>query len=281
MSKHREEGGGRGTYLPLALVGVLAAGGITWWAVSQGGDDGTNDAAAGTTTTQMSDDEAFASAMAAHDHSEETSEKPEPTSTDDGETDTAGTEEESAAPAEASEEPVDEGVPEALAACTDEVDAAQTVADAAAVSAEHWKVHYTAQLKIDSGEYTFEEAGKDWANKKYGPEDVKRFNSAEKAYDKVAGACADLDVDALDQDYADAATDCVDRSALLADLVRTGAVVNQDWSDHVDQMAVKSETPVDEYYAWWIAEVKEAPKMMKPYEQAVKAFKDAPACEVG
>lgn len=282
MSKHREEGGGRGIYLPLALVGVLAAGGITWWAVAQGGDEGTDDPAAASTTSQVSDEEAFASAMAAHDHGEATSEETE-TSAEE----TSVTEEPAEEPAgetdepEETEEPVAEGVPEDLAACAGSIGAGEKAADAAAISAEHWRVHYTAQLKIDSGEYTFEQAGKDWANKKYGPEDVKRFKDAEKAFEKVGDDCSGLDVDALDTDYADAATACVERSALLADVVSTGAVVNQDWSDHVGQMAVKSETPADEYYEWWIDEVKEAPKLMKPYDRAVKTFKDAPACEVG
>lgn len=273
MSKHRpEDSAGWKTFLPLALVGVVAAGGITWYAVAQGsgGDGGSTDAAA-TTTSQMSEDEAFASAMAGHDHSEETSDPPEET--------TASTEQAEVTETE-SEEPVAEGVPEGLAACADSISTGETVAEAAAISAGHWKVHYQAQQKIDSGEYTFEQAGKDWANKKYGPEDVKRFNTANKAYDKVSDACADLDVDALNEEYADAATACVDRSSLLADVVKTGAVVNQDWSDHVDQMAVKSETPPDEYYEWWVEEVEEAPKLMKPYDQAVKAFKDAPACDV-
>lgn len=275
-----------GIYLPLGLVGVVAAGGIAWWAVAQGDDDGTTDAAAGATTSQVSDGEAFASAMAGHDHGGETSDPPaattdtaEPTEVTEEQEETAETE--GTAAEETSEETEPEGVPEGLVACADAISAGEAAAEAAAVSAEHWKVHYQAQEKIDSGEYTFEEAGKDWANKKYGPRDVKTFNTAKKAYDKVSGACADLDVDALDEDYADAATACVDRSVLLADVVRTGAVVNQDWSDHVDQMAVKSETPPDEYYEWWIEEVEEAPKLMKPYDRAAKAFRDAPACEVG
>lgn len=281
MSKHREEGGGRGVYLPLGLVGVLAAGGITWWAVSQGGDDGTPDAAA-STTSQVSDDEAFASAMAAHDHGEETSQETEPA---DGDTDPAGSTEEPAGStddAQQTQEPAPEGTPQALVRCADSVAAAQGVADAAATSAEHWKTHYTAQLKIDSGEYTFERAGKDWAaTKKLGPEDIKRFAAAQKAYDKVAGGCDDLDADTLEGEYADQATACIDRASALSNVVSTGAKVNKDWDDHIEQMKVKADTPADEYYTWWIQVVKDAPKGMKPYEQAVKTLGDAPACEVG
>ena len=282
MSKHRDESSGLGIYLPLGLVGVVAAGGIAWWAIAQGGDDETPDSAAGTTTSQVSDDEAFASAMAAHDHSEETSDPPESTTAGTEDAEVTEEPEETGSTETETEEPVAEGVPDELTACSESVAAAQEVADAAALSAEHWKTHYTAQLKIDSGDYTFEEAGKDWGEtKKLGPGDVKRFAAAEKAYSKVADACADLDVDALDEEYADQATSCVERASVLADVVKRGAAVNKDWDDHIEQMKVKADTPADEYYEWWIDVVKDAPKNMKPYDQAVKALKEAPACEVG
>ncbi|GAA5161797.1 hypothetical protein [Ornithinimicrobium tianjinense] len=269
MGRHtHNEGRSPGLLLPLGLVGVLAAGGVTWYAVTQGGDDRQPASAGSSSAASTSVDAAMASAIKdAHgDHAAVTSDAPAEVT-------------ETTAPAE--ETTVAEGVPDELAACAVAVGEGEQAAEAAALSAKHWKTHYVAQIKLESGEYTLEQTKKAWADTKVlGADDVKRFTDAKAAYDKVSGACSDLDPSALEGEYAEAGTACAERATVLADVVGTGKGVNDDWNAHLEQMKVKEQTPADEYYEWWIDVVEAAPKNMKPYEAAVKQLGSAPSCDV-
>ena len=269
MGRHtHNDGRGPGLLLPLGLVGVLAAGGVTWYAVTQGGDGRQPASAVPTSAVSASPDDAMASAIKdAHgDHAEETSAAPAQVT-------------ETTAPAV--ETTVAEGVPDDLASCALAVGAGERAAEAAALSAKHWKIHYGAQIKLESGEYSLARTKKAWADTKVlGPDDVKRFTDAEAAYDKVSGACSDLDPTTLEGGYAEDGTACAERATVLADVVSTGKGVNADWDAHLEQMKVKEQTPADEYYEWWLDVVKAAPKNMKPYEAAAAELGSAPSCDV-
>lgn len=270
MGRHSSnEGSGRALLLPLGLVGVLAAGGITWYAVTQGGDQpgGQSDIAVAST-----DDTLAQQIKAAHDHSGHTAAQAVQTP------DTSTITEDAAAETTV----VDAGLPAELTACVSAVQAGESVASAAALSAEHWKIHYTAQLKLQRGDYTLERTTQDWADTKVlGPDDVARFDRAQQSWDKVVNACAHLDPAALAADQAEPAADCVERAEALAVVATRGAAVNADWADHIEQMKVKADTPADEYYAWWIDVVEAAPDAMDPYEDAVADLADAPKCTLG
>ena len=164
----------------------------------------------------------------------------------------------------------------------DQVAAGDTLAEAAAISAKNWKTHYTQTIKLNAGDIELEEATRFWAETKAeGPADMERFAGAKESYDGSLGGCDGVTADdAGDAVDAGDLEDCVQRSEALATIAGRGEAVNSDWDAHLEQMKVKADTDPEEYYEWWLEVVEAAPKNMDPYEDAVEALGEAPACTI-
>lgn len=263
----------------LAIVGALVAAALIWFGVSRGlgGEDTASDGEDPVTNSDDAAASAFADAMG-DAHSEHTEEAEDSAATTEAAAEEATATEE---PAAASEEP-EEGLPEAVASCVTQVAAGEKVAEAAAISADHWKTHYSQTIMINAGEIEPEDATEPWAETKAaGPDDQKRFTAAQESYADAEGGCDGVTAeDAGDAVDAGDVEDCVTRSEALATVAERGEKVNADWDAHLEQMAVKEDYPADEYYQWWLDVVEKAPDNMDPYEDAVAALEDAPACSL-
>jgi hypothetical protein len=167
----------------------------------------------------------------------------------------------------------------ALAACAAEVKAGQAVAAKAAVSAAHWATHTGAQLRFDSGAYTLAQTKAAWAESKAtGPQDVRQFAAAERAYRAVDGKCGTVAAAADGTDLAPHAVACAARGAALAQVDRTGAVVNGQWAAHLAMMANKAHYVAIAYRAKWDGMVRAAQPAIAAYRAAVAILGQAPAC---
>jgi hypothetical protein len=167
----------------------------------------------------------------------------------------------------------------ALAACAAEVKAGQAVAAKAAVSAAHWATHTGAQLKFDSGAYTLAQTKAAWAaSKATGAQDVRQFAAADRAYRAVDGKCGTVAATADGTDLAPQAVACAARGTALAQLDKTGAVVNGQWAAHLDMMANKAHYVAIAYRAKWDGMVRAAQPAIAAYRAAVSILGQAPAC---
>ena len=276
MGRHTNDaaaGSGNGRRAAIILVGLLLLALLAFFILPLfNGDDGdgedpstppastsesapsTNDAAPTTTT----DSDAASSTSAAAPATEApTSEAP--TSED-------------AAPA---------GPPAALTACAGEVAAGEELASVASVGATNWKAHFTASVDYNAGKITLDEANDIFNTTKVNVADeVADYESARAAYDKASGGCAELGAADVDADFSAAAADCTARASALSDLAATADKVNEDWASHGAMMASKADQDINDYMAEWHHDVAAAPENMDPYDDAVAALKDAPACTV-
>src|SRR5512133_44525 len=167
----------------------------------------------------------------------------------------------------------------AVAACAAEVKAGQAVAAKAAVSAAHWATHTGAQLKLDSGAYTLAQTKAAWAaSKATGPQDVREFVAADRAYRAVDGKCGSVAAAADGTDVAPQAVACATRGSALARVDKTGAVVNGQWAAHLDMMANKAHYVTIAYRAKWDGMVRAAQPALAAYRAAVAILRQAPGC---
>ena len=71
---------------------------------------------------------------------------------------------------------------------------------------------------------------------------------------------------------------CATRSASLARVARTGAVVHEQWATHLAMMAHKEHTGAAAYLDRWAGMVKDAGPALSAYRAAAAALAKAPAC---
>lgn len=184
-----------------------------------------------------------------------------------------------AASDEPTEEPTQAQPPTELAACQDEVAAGESLAEAAALSAEHWNIHTQAQVRWQDGEISLEEAREDWAaTKALGPDDVERFAQESEAYDAVYGGCEELAAVSVEADLQEQVDACVARGEALNAVAAWGEAVNSDWSAHLDFMETRPGADEVEYVEDWEEQVGAAPENYEPYLDAVADLEDAPEC---
>lgn len=161
-----------------------------------------------------------------------------------------------------------------LTACTQEVEAAEDLADAVAASAKSWRQHTTAQLKLDAGEFTREQTLAVWdKSKARGADDVRAYEAATAAAEDVDGGCEEAAAAAGEDAQA-----CVDRLAALDEVATTGGAVHEEWVAHQKMMADKAHTNGAEYAAMWKQMVKDSVATLKAHDKAVAALDEAPAC---
>lgn len=169
--------------------------------------------------------------------------------------------------------------PAELADCQSEIAAGETLAEAAALSAEHWLIHTQAQVKFSTGEYTLEESQADWAaTKALGPEDQERFSEAQQAYDGVHGGCDALAAAEAEPEFQSQVDDCVARGEALNAVAAWGAAVNGDWAEHLEFMTTRPGADEVDYIHEWEGQVAAAPENHEPYLDAVADLEAAPAC---
>lgn len=168
---------------------------------------------------------------------------------------------------------------EELTACAAEVAAGEELAEVAKVGATNWKLHYTASVDYNAGRISLDKANEIFGETKVNvSEEVADYESARTAYEQASGACTELAEAPDDGEFADEAADCADRGQALNDLTTAADKVMGDWSKHGDMMASKAEQDINAYMAEWHHDVATAPENMKPYEEAVAALEEAPAC---
>ena len=71
---------------------------------------------------------------------------------------------------------------------------------------------------------------------------------------------------------------CAARSAALAQVARTGAVVQQQWAAHLAMMSHKEHLSAAAYLDQWDGMVKDAGPALTAYRAAAAALSKAPAC---
>ncbi|HKJ11934.1 MAG TPA: hypothetical protein VJ976_06040 [Ornithinimicrobium sp.] len=188
---------------------------------------------------------------------------------------------ESGSDARTEQEPQDENAPEALAQCHARVAAGNAWAAATAASASNWKQHYTASVRYNDGKISLEQAEAEFAESKArGQDDIETVSAAAAEYSDFEGACSEVSVADLPDEWSQTAQRCLDRAEALEGVVATGTEVNGDWSEHLEMMRHKDEIDPDVYYERWRSMVRQAPTAMKPYEAAVADLDEAPTCSV-
>jgi hypothetical protein len=216
----------------------------------------------------------------------ETNEGQEQPDMDDGGTaegaDEAGSEQAEATEQADTEQEVEaDDAPQALAQCHARVAAGNEWAAATAVSAGHWKQHYSASVRYNAGEISLKQAEKEFAESKaQGANDMAAVSAAQKRYEEHQGACDGLAAEELPQGWSEQAEQCLARADAIDEVVATGTEVNGDWSEHLDMMRHKKNIDPQVYYERWRAMVEAAPTAMDPYEAAAADLQDAPSCSV-
>lgn len=285
MARHRDPASGAGgrTATALLAVAALVVIGLIAFAIrgaSSGDDDpqaGTQPSAStpaaptttGATTTGTTTTGATTTGATTTTSEPTTSEPTTSEPTSSSSSSTTSTTAEAAAP------------PPELEDCVSEVAAGDDLAKALHGSATHWQAHYGASEDLHKDKIDLDRAKEIWAESKAaGPGDMTATKKATTAYDKASGGCAALSDATVDADFEQAAADCEQRSDAVAEVARTGAKMNDDWSAHLDMMAEKGEMDPDHYLDMWLEMVDNAPTDMRPYEQAVADLKSAPSCSM-
>lgn len=169
----------------------------------------------------------------------------------------------------------------ARSACVNEVSSADAVATALAASAKSWREHTTAQVKLDSGEYTREETLDQWAKSKArGPKDLRRYKQATKRARSTNRACETILPSAVDRTDL---RDCMTRLDTLTGVKTTGKKVHEQWSRHQKMMANKEDMTAEpsggnKYAHTWTRLVKDSRPALKKYDRAVDQLAEAPPC---
>lgn len=267
MGRHTDvaSGAGNGRQPALIIAGVLVLALLAYvvWGLVNGDDDtsGASDEPTSAVTEEPTTDDAAATSDPVG-------------ATDDAAATTA------AAPTTA--EPTEAAGPsEELTACAAEVAVGEELAEVAKVGATNWKSHYTASVDYNAGRISLDEANEIFGETKVNVmEEVADYEQARAAYEEASGACTELAEAPDDGDFADKAADCADRGAALNDLTTTADKVMGDWAEHGAMMASKAEQDINDYMAEWHHDVDTAPENMKPYEEAVAALAEAPACSL-
>lgn len=167
----------------------------------------------------------------------------------------------------------------ALASCTTTVRAQQGLARAVAASARDWALHTDAQRKFDSGEFTVAQTEAQWAaSKARGPADLAAYTRAVKAVQRARGGCDRLAAATSGSSVEVPAKRCTTRSASLARVARTGAVVHRQWAAHLAMMAHKQHMGEAEYLDRWAGMVEDAKPALTAYRAAAAALAKAPPC---
>lgn len=167
----------------------------------------------------------------------------------------------------------------ALASCTTTVRAQQGLARAVAASARDWGLHTDAQRKFDSGEFTVAQTEAQWAaSKARGPADLAAYTRAVKAVQRARGGCDRLAATTSGSSVEVPAKRCTTRSASLARVARTGAVVHRQWAAHLAMMAHKQHMGEAEYLDRWAGMVEDAKPALTAYRAAAAALAKAPPC---
>lgn len=169
---------------------------------------------------------------------------------------------------------------QSLAGCQDELGAAQDALDAAAVSANNWRLHYEASEDLNSGKINIDKADEIWAETKAnGAEEVADFQDKNTAYDDLQGSCSGLtdlaDLESADQDVA---TACAAHGTATTAALEAASAVNNQWDEHVQMMASKADFDPEEYVHEWHLDVAAAPPVTKAYEDALAELAESPAC---
>lgn len=167
----------------------------------------------------------------------------------------------------------------ALASCTALVRAQQGLATAVAASARDWELHTDAQRKFDSGAFTEAQTTAQWAaSKARGPADLAANTRAVKAVNRARGGCDRLAAATAGSSVERPGRRCATRSAALARVARTGAVVNRQWAAHLAMMAHKEQMGAAEYLDRWSAMVADAKPALTAYRAAAAGLAQAPPC---
>lgn len=167
-----------------------------------------------------------------------------------------------------------------LDACRATIETGQKMVTAADKNYADWSGHVYAQTDYDKGKITFKQAEAIWdRTKKAGPDDLKKYDAAKKAWDKADHkACTGLQPG--DGATANVVKACTDRSAAMIKVIDKGGPVYAGWKGHQAQMThteEKSNDP-DAYFKEWFGRVHNAEKPLAAYKKAQTAYRRTATC---
>lgn len=163
--------------------------------------------------------------------------------------------------------------------CREQVHAGNRAVKAARKSYKDWYAHVHAELDLDNGKITFDQAQAIWQRThKLGNKDMSRFDSIKIVYETQNKACSKVVPQQVLAPFADDARDCKKRAGMIAKTIAAGSKVATDWSKHTMQHRTKQTADPSEYHENWMAAVRKAPKHLKAFRTQYAKFKKATAC---
>ncbi|MGH3099153.1 MAG: hypothetical protein ACRDMV_24480 [Streptosporangiales bacterium] len=163
--------------------------------------------------------------------------------------------------------------------CRDQVRAGDKAVKAARQSYQDWYQHVHAELDLDAGKITFDQAQAIWERThKLGSKDMSRFDSTKILYENRGKACSKVVPEQVLAPFTDDAHDCKTRQAAIADTIAAGSKVAADWSKHTLQHRTKQTADPSAYHEAWMKAVHAAPAHLKAFRTQYAAYKKAPSC---
>lgn len=162
---------------------------------------------------------------------------------------------------------------EALTACINGIEAAETAVDAADTGIGHLQRHVGAYEDWVAGKISEDTKSKRYAaSRKRGPADIERMENASVALadvtDEANDACAEV------------VEECATRLSTLETAVDAGKVGVAHWEEHLTNMEIFGGGKMSETRAQslWDTTRAEMPEKVGPWEDASEALDDAPKC---
>lgn len=137
----------------------------------------------------------------------------------------------------------------------------------------HWKEHVEGQTAADDGEISSDRLSAIFTRTRLaGPADMKRWAAAERAYDDVAGTCAEQAKQA-----AKATRSCRRLIEAQTSLIKVADPAMKDWESHLADMARSRSQAVPDAMGVWRDAWAAAPRNLDPWDKARAAY-DPPSC---
>lgn len=166
---------------------------------------------------------------------------------------------------------------QALENCRAQVDALQTVIDAASVGIEHWRRHVQAQTDLFDGRINETRMRAEFSETKLaGPEDVRRYDAAVAANNADVGACEPPQAGPADLTTQFGA--CRRRFDALEGGLGQADTTMDDWRNHLAAMQRSATGQVPHAQDVWLETWRKAPPNLQAWSATQRTIAAAPTC---